>query len=167
MSATVETEVEVDIRCPDWSAVLPDAERLCRRAVHAALAAAAGMAAEVSVVLGDNAFVRDLNSRYRGRDAATNVLAFPVGTAGEGLPTLLGDVVVAYGTVAAEAAEQGKPIADHLSHLIVHGTLHLIGYDHDGDAEAAAMERLEIAALAALGIADPYVSGDTAAAPAI
>ncbi len=122
---------------------------------------------EMGVVLADDDLVRELNRRYRGIDRATNVLAFPMseatsgpGTArGDGLfgpPGLLGDVVVALESAAREAAEQDKRLRDHLSHLVVHGTLHLLGYDHEMEAQASRMERLETEALAGLGVADPY-----------
>ncbi|HLB79022.1 MAG TPA: rRNA maturation RNase YbeY, partial [Dongiaceae bacterium] len=96
--------------------------------------------------------------RYRGIDRATNVLSFPMGApVGAGAaPTPLGDVILARETVAAEARAQGKVVADHVSHLVVHGVLHLLGYDHERTADAAVMERLETAILAGLGVADPY-----------
>jgi len=120
-------------------------------------------AAELSLVLGDDALVRGLNRLYRRKDAPTNVLSFPALTDAErararkpGRPALLGDVVVAFETSRREAAALGKPLADHLAHLVVHGTLHLLGYDHALARDAARMERLEAAVLAGLGIADPY-----------
>ncbi len=153
-------EVAVTMSCPAWHTGIPGAEGLCREAAGAALAAVglAG-AGEVSVVLADDAFVRDLNARHRGRDVATDVLSFPTDerpTNGAGGPALLGDVVVAYETTRREAEEQGKTLVDHLRHLIVHGTLHLLGYDHATDGGAELMERMEASALASLGIADPY-----------
>nr|WP_245593605.1 rRNA maturation RNase YbeY [Azospirillum halopraeferens] len=137
-------------------------------AERAALAALAGAQyddgpAELSVVLADDALVHRLNREYRGKDKPTNVLSFAL-TEAEGpdpdpaAPTLLGDVVLARETVEREAAAQGKSAADHLVHLVVHGTLHLLGYDHEEDAQAEAMERLEVTVLAGLGIADPYAS---------
>jgi len=153
--------VDVDIRASGWSDAVEAPAELCRRAVAAALASgdATGSSAEVSVVLGDDGFVADLNKRYRNRDAATNVLSFPGGgTAPAGMPAMLGDIAVALETVLAEAADGGKHPADHLAHMIVHGTLHLLGHDHEDDVEAGAMEALEVRALAALGIADPYKS---------
>jgi probable rRNA maturation factor len=101
--------------------------------------------------------VRALNRRWRGRDSATNVLSFPSGETGAGgRAVLLGDVVLAYETVAREAAAQGKTLADHLAHLVAHGVLHLLGFDHAEDAEARRMESLERRVLARLGVADPY-----------
>lgn len=102
--------------------------------------------------------MRALNKRHRGLDRPTNVLSFPIGAAapGEGVPAMLGDVVLASGVVAREAAEQDKAVAAHLSHLVVHGVLHLLGYDHETDPEAERMEALEVQTLAALGLPDPY-----------
>lgn len=136
---------------------------ICRRAAGAALAATGPRRpVEMAIVLADDAAVRELNRRYRGRDAPTNVLSFPQQDGSErpklpqGAPLLLGDVVLAYETVQAECHEQRKAFDDHLSHLVVHGTLHLLGHDHDNPADAAAMETLEREILARLGIADPY-----------
>lgn len=164
------TKVEVAIRAPAWRTVLPDAQTCARRAARAALAAhgyAGRRAAELSIVLADDAFVRDLNRDYRGVDAPTNVLAFPceAGPGAGDAPVLLGDVVLACETAAGEAAAQGKPLADHLAHLVVHGVLHLVGHDHQGDAEAARMQACEAAALAQLGIDDPYKAEDNREAP--
>jgi probable rRNA maturation factor len=159
--------IEIDTRCERWVSLCPDAERLLRAAAGLALAEgakAAGIAfetpVELSISLLDDAEQRRLNRDWRGVDRATNVLAFPSWEPGvpapAGAPLLLGDVALAAETVAREAAAQGKPVADHLSHLVVHGILHLIGYDHRSDHEAAAMEELEISILAELGVADPY-----------
>jgi probable rRNA maturation factor len=145
---------------------------LAERAVRAAVAesgynalAAGDLAVEVSVKYTDDAEVKALNGSYRDKDKATNVLSFPmmepellasIAETGAG-ELLLGDVVLAHGVCAAEAVERGIPTTDHATHLIVHGTLHLLGYDHEtGDDDAEAMEALERQALATLGIADPY-----------
>ena len=128
-----------------------------RRAARAALAAAkpgktrTAAAGELCLVLADDTLQRRLNHDFRGADKSTNVLSF------EGAPASLGDVVLALETIAAEADSQGKSLADHVAHLVVHGVLHLMGYDHQTGAEARRMERLEAAILAGLGIADPYV----------
>ncbi|MEJ8572725.1 rRNA maturation RNase YbeY [Microbaculum marinum] len=115
---------------------------------------------EVTLVLADDALVCDLNRRFRGKDRPTNVLSFPAGDAVPAghLPinTHLGDVVLAAETLAREAEAENKTHGDHFSHLVVHGILHLMGYDHETDEQAAAMESLETAILADLGIADPY-----------
>ena len=125
-----------------------------------------GRAVEMGVVLADDALVRRLNRDYRGKDRPTNVLSFaltdeagnaaPEEPADPGLPLMLGEVYLAYETVAAEAAEQNKTILDHTRHLVVHGVLHLIGYDHQEKAEAETMERLEAAVLDRFGVTDPY-----------
>ncbi len=159
--------IEVDLPGAAWAAACPDAERVARSAARVALASAltaAGIAPrtwiELSIVLTDDADQRNLNHRWRGIDRSTNVLAFPAWKPGSPVPrdapVLLGDVVLAFETVEREAEEQDKSLADHLSHLIVHGVLHLLGHDHGTDAEAAAMEMLETSILASLGVADPY-----------
>jgi probable rRNA maturation factor len=115
--------------------------------------------AEASVVLGDDALVRALNRTYRGQDKPTNVLSFPFQVPPGGARNgILGDVVLAAETVAREAAERGIPPVHHLQHLVIHGLLHLLGFEHDADAEAETMERLETEILATLAIADPYAS---------
>ena len=121
---------------------------------------------EVSVRLTDNAEVQHLNAQYRHKDKPTNVLSFPmvqsdlletVGQNSDDGEVLLGDIVLAYGVCAAEAEERGISLVDHATHLIVHGTLHLLGYDHMAEDEAEAMEAIETDALASLGLADPYL----------
>ncbi len=125
----------------------------CRMADLPAIAADA----EVSLVFTDDARIRVLNQQYRGKDKPTNVLSFPAAPPFPGrLGPPLGDIVMARETVAAESEAAGLDFADHLTHLIVHGFLHLLGYDHETDGEAVVMERLETAILARLGIADPY-----------
>lgn len=151
----------------DWSAL---ADRAVRAAIlHSSLPQLieAPLPIEVAVRLTSDSEVRGLNASYRGKDKPTNVLSFPmiepeliagIALGGEG-ELLLGDVVLAHGTCRAEAAEQGIAPEHHAAHLIVHGTLHLLGYDHEtGDADADSMEAVERAALAALGIADPYAT---------
>jgi len=108
---------------------------------------------EISLVLMDNDGITALNRDYRNADKPTNVLSFPTLNA----PGLLGDIVLARGIIMAEAKGGGKRLEDHLTHLIIHGILHLLGYDHIDAAEAEAMEMIEIQALAKLGIANPYV----------
>jgi probable rRNA maturation factor len=130
-----------------------------RRAIATA-APAAARTAELSVTLTSDRAMRALNRRWRGRDKPTNVLSFPAAAAKRGAPRLIGDVVIAYETTAAEARAQGKPFDHHLAHLAVHGFLHLLGYDHESDDEADAMERRERRILATLGIPDPYAARD-------
>lgn len=167
MSTNLAVEVAVDIADPAWRAVVPDLEGLVTRAAQGALAAACveraalGGPAELAVRLTDDAELKALNRQYRGKDRPTNVLSFPGDPedALPGEPVLLGDLALAYGTVAREASEQGKSLADHLAHLIVHGTLHVLGYDHETEEQAAEMEALEVRILSGFGIADPYLSG--------
>lgn len=143
--------IEVEIDADGWS-ILPNAETLAQRAGERALAMAE-CEGDVAVLLTDDRAVRDLNARFRGKDQPTNVLSFP---APEGSGAHLGDVCLAYETCEREATEQSKTLAAHLQHLTAHGVLHLLGYDHDVDADAEIMEALERRILAALGVADPY-----------
>ena len=149
----------------DWTAL---AVRAARAAValtpHGELAATPA-SVEISVRLTSDEEVHVLNRQYRGKDAPTNVLSFPmiqpdlletVTQNSDDGEVLLGDIVLAYGVCTAEAAERGVSLADHVTHLLVHGTLHLLGYDHMGDGEAEGMEAIERQALGQLGIADPY-----------
>ena len=149
--------IDVEIEDPAWTQALPDAEALVRVAAMATLKALHPGSAKdersVTVLLTDDETVRDLNARFRQQDKPTNVLSFP---APANPQRFLGDVALAYGVCAREAVEQAKPLADHLRHLVAHGVLHLLGYDHISDDEALAMEGLERAILAGLGIADPY-----------
>ncbi|MFP3921178.1 MAG: rRNA maturation RNase YbeY [Dichotomicrobium sp.] len=138
------------------------AERL-RGAAQAALDAASVAAGAVTVALTDDEEMRALNRQFRGADKPTNVLSFPepADAPRDVADTrFLGDVILARETVAREAEAQGKTFADHASHLVVHGVLHLLGYTHDADADAARMEAVEIAALARLGLPDPYAETD-------
>jgi len=113
-------------------------------------------AAELSVLLTDDAEQRALNARWRGKDAPTNVLSFPQIEPFGAVRGLLGDITLARETLEREAAELGKSLDEHFTHLIVHGFLHILGYDHQNEAEALQMEGLETQILAGLGIADPY-----------
>jgi probable rRNA maturation factor len=126
-------------------------------AAHAAFSVAPPKPApyEITIVLTDDAQMRDLNRTWRNKDQPTNVLSFPAGNA-SGETGMLGDVVIAYETTQREAEEAGIALPNHVSHLVVHGVLHLLGFDHRNDAEAEQMEDLENLALASLGIADPY-----------
>ena len=143
---------------------------LVRRAAEAAIAesafpqlATSERPVEISVLLTGDAAVRDLNADYRDKHQPTNVLSFPMldpddlrGANVVGPELLLGDIILARGVCEAEAADKGISLEDHASHLVVHGTLHLLGYDHHGDDEAADMEAREVRALRRLGIANPY-----------
>ena len=131
------------------------AKIVVRRAVRAAAAALSTSGAELAIVLSDDSAVRLLNRHWRGIDKATNVLSFPTEIR-DGEPPLIGDIVLAYETIAREARKEGKPFAHHLAHLAVHGFLHLNGYDHERDEDAEAMEELERKILRRLAIADPY-----------
>jgi probable rRNA maturation factor len=157
-------DVRIDLACPSeaWRTTCPAALRIAREAAKRAIEAAydGEGACEVSLVLGDDALLRRLNRRYRGLDQPTNVLSFeadelPAALAGT-MPRPLGEVIVAYETVARESEAQGKTLAAHLAHLVVHGCLHLLGHAHHAEAEAEVMETLEIAILAGLGYGDPY-----------
>lgn len=152
----------------DWSA-------LAQRAVRAALLQTPDgvlldkdMVVEISVKLSDDAEVQQLNAAYRGKDKPTNVLSFPMvqpdligslANTDDG-EVLLGDIILALETCAREALERGISLADHATHLIVHGTLHLVGHDHENDADAEMMEAIETRTLATLGLSDPYADRD-------
>ena len=143
---------------------------LVRKAAEAAIAESAypalvdcERAVEVSVTLTGNEEVRALNARWRGKDKPTNVLSFPMADERDlsranlsGPELLLGDIILAHGVCSAEADNKGVSIEDHAAHLVVHGTLHLLGFDHQEDGEAADMEAREVRALGRLGIANPY-----------
>jgi probable rRNA maturation factor len=150
----------MDIAMPDerWAEIFPGVEDDTRKVVSAVFKHLnVTKCQEISLVLADDALVRDLNNRYRGKDKPTNVLSFPAdGPTGTCCCRLLGDVILARETVERESAEQRKTVRDHTRHLIVHGTLHLLGYDHADDRQADEMERLETEILEKLGISDPY-----------
>jgi probable rRNA maturation factor len=149
--------MDIVVESPLWRDA-PNAAAVLRRAIgEAAEVTDATGARELAIMLCDDAAMRELNARWRGRPEPTNVLSFPA--AGEAVT--LGDIAIAYETTAREAEAEGKPFADHLAHLAVHGFLHLLGYDHQSDAEAAAMERLETAILERLGVPDPYAQDGT------
>lgn len=147
--------IHVEVEDEAWNAALPELEAAVDRAAGAALVAGgAGLeSTEVTVLLTGDAAVAELNDRFRDKQGPTNVLSFP---APESAQPHLGDLALAYGVCAAEAAAQGKSLSNHLSHLVAHGVLHLLGWDHQTDDEAEAMERLEREILAGLDIPDPY-----------
>jgi probable rRNA maturation factor len=148
--------VDILSQSPLWDQQ-PAAEATVREAIAAAAAATSAGAGEVSVVLGDDASIRALNRDWRQIDKPTNVLSFPAAVPNAtGTPRLYGDIVIAYETLARETTEEEKHFSHHLAHLTVHGFLHLLGYDHETDADAEAMEGLERTILAKLDIPDPY-----------
>mgnify|MGYP000888454307 FL=1 len=153
---TIAIEVEDDA----WLA-LPGLETLARRAIAAVLVKSEmeEQSCEIAVLFTDDLAIAAINAEWRGKDKPTNVLSFPAPDempfpAGE--PRPLGDIVLAHGVISREAMEQGKTLHDHTTHLIVHGMLHLLGHDHDDEAEAEEMEALEKSILKGLGISDPY-----------
>jgi probable rRNA maturation factor len=155
------TPVDIQIGSDLWAAQ-PHAEQIVRDAIAAAatLAPAVG---EISIVLTDDATIQALNREWRGIDKPTNVLSFPATqtNAGPG-HKMLGDIVIAYETLAQECADEDRLFPHHLAHLTVHGFLHLIGYDHQTDSDADAMEALESKIMGAMKMPDPYHSRDLA-----
>jgi probable rRNA maturation factor len=151
--------IDVEIEDEAWSYALPDVEALVERAARAALDTLpqAEQGGAVAILLADDATVADLNTRFRGKPTSTNVLSFP---AADSAYPHLGDIALAYGVCAAEAEAQGKSLADHLTHLVVHGVLHLLGYDHEAEADAEVMEQMECEILRRFGVADPYTQRD-------
>jgi probable rRNA maturation factor len=151
--------IDVVVEAGDW-ARLGDPDALSRRAVEAAFAVVSDAPredSELSILLADDRSVQDLNREWRGKDQPTNVLSFPsAGQPHQPGPLHLGDIAMALETLMRESQDEAKSLADHFTHLVIHGTLHLLGYDHELEAEAEIMEALEVKALAALGIADPY-----------
>lgn len=153
MTITVDIEIEDEA----WTAAAQDAEALVWRAAQAVLDAHEDIEGQgIVILLTDDDSVQALNRDFRQKDYATNVLSFPSPPNPEGQ---IGDIALAYGVCAREAAEQGKPLSHHLQHLVAHGVLHLLGYDHESDDEAEAMEALEREILAGLDVPDPY-AGD-------
>ena len=168
--------VEILIESEAWR-MLPEAEDIVRRAItfaatcpHPTLPSSRGKAgwghhrdAELSVLLCDDETIARLNTQWRGQQKPTNVLSFPAPPLQGAVPDEkipLGDIAIAYETLAREAEENGKTVSEHLSHLVVHGFLHLLGYDHHMDDDAERMERLERDILARIGVADPDAACD-------
>ena len=150
--------IDIEIEEAAWTAALPTAADVAERAGDAVLQELAPTDGEepgVAVLLTSDEAVAELNQRFRHKSGPTNVLSFPASANPE---NHLGDVALAYGVCAREAGEQGKSLEQHLAHLVVHGVLHLLGYDHETDGEAEAMEALERSILESLGVPDPYAS---------
>ena len=145
-----EDDIDIRVEAAQWTAALGDCESFALR-VLAHAARGEGAPGALAVLLSDDAALRALNAQWRGQDKPTNVLSFP---APEGFG--LGDIALAFETAEREAREQGKTLAAHVAHLLVHGFLHLLGYDHETEADAEAMEARERDILAALGVSDPY-----------
>lgn len=147
--------IELDLRIsePVWSERIPDLNSICEKALNAA-AAKAGASGEVCVLLTDDDEIQALNKQWRGKDKPTDVLSFP----GDPMDApFLGDIAISLGVMQGDADARKLTLPQHLSHLLIHGLLHLLGHDHKDDTEAAEMESLEIVALASLGWPDPYV----------
>ena len=153
-------DLELKIVVEDWRHAVPEVDAIVRNAAcFAWVTAGSEHDAELSVVLNDDRAVRRLNMEHRGRDRSTNVLSFPMGEPmGLDGPVHLGDIVLAFETLTKEAMRDGKSMEAHLSHLVVHGLLHLLGHDHAAEAEAAEMEGKEISILSELGYPDPYLA---------
>jgi probable rRNA maturation factor len=148
------SDIEVLIEGGGWELSPPDARGLALAAAAAALAAA-DTRGGLAILLADDARLADLNGAFRSKSGPTNVLSFPAPANPEGW---LGDLALAFETCRREAEAQGKRLEHHLQHLVAHGVLHLVGYDHEGDAEASVMEGLEAEILAGLGAPDPYAA---------
>ncbi|MBY0421295.1 MAG: rRNA maturation RNase YbeY [Parvularculaceae bacterium] len=148
--------VEIVVDDPEWSDALPDAAALVARAAAAARRIEPRLDGTAALLLADDETLRDLNQRFRGLDKTTNVLSFPSGEADH-----LGDVAIALGVARREASERAADLGGYVSHLLVHGLLHLIGYDHIEDREAEAMESVESAVLDALGVYNPYAAEES------
>jgi probable rRNA maturation factor len=165
--------IEIMVDSPLWKAQR-GVKAVLQRAICEAAAMAATSGGELAIVLTDDSAIRALNRDWRGKDQPTNVLSFPAyapsrplprkgagsGRAGEARMRLLGDIVIAYETMAREALAEQRPFRHHLAHLAVHGFLHLVGHDHVANEEADAMEALEIAVLARLDVPNPYMTRD-------
>lgn len=165
-------EIDTSISDPAWEEACQDCEAVIAKAVHAVFAHAPvakdmirhGVQPEISVVLANDDLVHTLNRDYRDRDKPTNILSFAMLDGDHGWeapkregPCTLGDLVLAFETVQREAKEENKTFESHFLHLVIHGTLHLLGYDHMQDDEAEAMESIEIQILGEFGIGNPYI----------
>lgn len=151
---SAELLIDVLVESPLWRE-RPSAAANVRKAIRAAAEEISSAGGEVAVVLADDGVVRRLNKQWRGIDKPTNVLSFPAATSGPG--SMLGDIVLAYETLMRECRDEGREFNHHLSHLAVHGFLHLNGYDHQTDADAETMEALESDIMVRLRMPDPYL----------
>lgn len=158
---TEPISIDVSLQTGHWPDQLTLAA-LCRKAINATIAELGldlpETGSEVSVAFTDDASIQELNAKWRGKDKATNVLSFPAfPTNRDGpVPPMLGDIILASETVHKEAKAEAKPLENHVTHLVVHGLLHLLGYDHETDGDAEEMEEIERRTLARLAIPDPY-----------
>ena len=151
--------IDVSVSAPKWTQMISDPEAFVARVIGAARSVldVDPPFGDVSILLADDEELHRLNKTFRDRDKPTNVLAFPSGEMAGGEETFLGDIALAYETAAREARERGLAFDDHAAHLIAHGFLHLCGFDHIQPEDAQLMERVEVAALAVLGVSDPYI----------
>lgn len=161
MSA-LNIEIDIDVQNSDWKTSIQNIEHLTRSAIEKALSMAMDKhpQMEISIVLSDDTFIQNLNKTYRHKDKPTNVLSFPmteIEEIAESTPFIsLGDVIVSFETIKRESEEQNKPLEHHYIHMLVHGCLHLLHFDHENDEDAEIMESKEIEILEQLGIKNPY-----------
>lgn len=156
-----DLDLTIILDTPRWQDVLPDYEAMCQKTIHQTLEATGHDASNkaASIVLADDPLLKSYNHQYRGKDKATNVLSFPASIPA-GIPVEnqnLGDILISLSTLEKEASEQNKNFSDHFQHMLIHGTLHLLGYDHLTEREANVMEDLEISILQTFGVSNPYI----------
>jgi probable rRNA maturation factor len=156
---TSPPHIDIQVQSPLWNAQ-PLAEQTIREAISAAAGALSTEGGEVSILLTDDSEIAKLNRDWRGIDKPTNVLSFPASRVGQG-DKLLGDIVIAYETLERESTDESRDFLHHLAHLAVHGFLHLIGFDHETDAQAEEMEGLESRIMMRLNMPDPYVARES------
>ena len=159
----IDVQIDVVVRAAQWRK-RPTAKTIVKKAVLAAARAVSTRPIELAIVLSDDSAIRALNRDWRGKNAPTNVLSFPAAAPGKARSAspYVGDIVIAYQTTAREAVAEGKPFNHHLTHLAIHGFLHLLGYDHENDRDAEKMESLERRILGRLAVPDPYVPRSSA-----
>jgi probable rRNA maturation factor len=156
---TSPPHIDIQVQSPLWNAQ-PLAEQTIREAISAAAGALSTEGGEVSILLTDDSEIARLNRDWRGIDKPTNVLSFPASRVGQG-DKLLGEIVIAYETLERESTDESRDFLHHLAHLAVHGFLHLIGFDHETDAQAEEMEGLESRIMMRLNMPDPYVARES------